>query len=162
MASGGTSGGAPAAPRGPVLFAYDGSELAGLAIEQAGRELASGRDAVVVCVWQPADVGFVPVGGRRLDAANAVEVREAAQETAAHGASLAAKAGFRSEGVALEAAPTWKGLVRVAEERRASLIVLGSHQRKGLVGHVLGSVTAAVMGHSACSVLVVYRGTESA
>jgi nucleotide-binding universal stress UspA family protein len=150
--------GAPAAPVGPVLFAYDGSELAALAIEQAGRELASGRHAVVVCVWQPANVGFVPAGGRRLDATNAVEVRMAAEETAAHGASLAAKAGFRSQGVAVEAAPTWKGLVRVAEERQASLIVLGSHRRNGLVGHLLGSVTAAVMGHTACSVLVVYRG----
>ena len=29
---------------GPVLFAYDGSELAQLAIEQAGRQLAPGRD----------------------------------------------------------------------------------------------------------------------
>ena len=40
------------APSGPVLFAYDGSELAELGIEQAGRQLAHGRDALVVCVWQ--------------------------------------------------------------------------------------------------------------
>ena len=83
------------APIGPVLFAYDGSELAKLAIEQAGRQLAPGRDALVVCVWQPADVGFVPAGERHFDAAEATEVRKAAEETAAHGASLAEKAGFR-------------------------------------------------------------------
>src|SRR5271154_6152726 len=74
-----------AGPIGPVLFAYDGSALAELAIEQAGRQLAAGRDAVVVCAWQPAEVGFVPVGERHLDAADASEVREAAEETAAHG-----------------------------------------------------------------------------
>jgi hypothetical protein len=38
---------------GPILFVYDGSALAALAIERAGRELATGRDALVLCVWQP-------------------------------------------------------------------------------------------------------------
>jgi nucleotide-binding universal stress UspA family protein len=142
-------------PTGPVLFAYDGSELAKLAIEQSGRQLAPGRDALVVCVWQTGDVGFVPTGERHFNAAQATEVRRAAQETAAYGASLAEKAGFRSQSVAIDAAPTWKGIVEVAEEREASLIVLGPHRRSGLMGHLLGSVTAAVVAHSAASVLVV-------
>ena len=51
---------------GPILFAYDGSSLSALAIERAGRELASGRDALVLCVWQPAGVGFEPVTERTL------------------------------------------------------------------------------------------------
>jgi nucleotide-binding universal stress UspA family protein len=143
-------------PTGPVLFAYDGSDLASLAIEQAARQLAPGRDALVVCVWQPGDVGFLPTGQRQFDAANAVEVRTAAEETAAHGASLAAGAGFRPESVAIEAAPSWKGLVEVAEEREASLIVLGSHHRKGLGRHLLGSVAAAVAAHARSSVLIVH------
>jgi len=144
------------ASTGPVLFAYDGSELAALAIEQAGEQLASGRDAVVLCVWQPADVGFLPTGARRFDANRASDVKRAAEETAAHGASLATKAGFRSESVAVEAAPIWKGIVETAEERNASLIVLGSHRRRGLAGHLLGSVAAAVVTHAAASVLVVH------
>jgi nucleotide-binding universal stress UspA family protein len=143
-------------PPGPVLFAYDGSELAGLAIEQAARQLASGRDALVVCVWQPGDVGFVPTNERHLNAAEATEVRKAAEETAAHGASLAEQAGFRPQSVAIEAAPTWKGIIEVAEQHQASLIVLGSHRRSGLVGHLLGSVAAAVVMHSESSVLVAH------
>ena len=147
---------------GPVLFAYDGSDLARLAIEQAGRELAPGRDALVLCVWQPADVGFVHVGERHFDALHATEVREAAEATAARGASLAERAGFRAESLAIEAAPTWKGIVAVAEDRQASLIVLGSHRRNGIIGHLLGSVTAAVVTHSTVSVLVVHqRGRAS-
>src|SRR4051795_10596827 len=97
---------------GPVLFAYDGSELAELAIQQAGEQLAPGRDALVLCVWQPADVGFVPVGDRHFDALNATEVHAAAEETAAHGAALAEEAGFRSQSLAVESAPTWKGIVK--------------------------------------------------
>lgn len=142
---------------GPVLFAYDGSELAQFAIEQAGQQLAPGREALVLCVWQPADVGFVPVGDQHFDAQNASEVEEAAQQTAAQGASLAERAGFRAQSMAVQAAPTWKGIVKAAEEHDASLIVLGSHRRKGVVGHLLGSVAAAVVTHSATSVLVVHQ-----
>ena len=145
-----------AAPAGPVLFAYDGSELAQLGIEQAGRQLAHGRDALVVCVWQTGDVGFMPTSERHLNAAEATEVKKAAEDTAAHGASLAEKAGFRPQSIAIRAAPTWKGIVELAEERHASLIVLGSHRRRGLVGHLLGSVAAAVVVHSASSVLIVH------
>jgi nucleotide-binding universal stress UspA family protein len=140
---------------GPILFAYDGSELAEFAIEEAGRQLAPGGDALVLCVWQPADVGFIPLDDRHLDAQNATEVHEAAEQTAAHGASLAESAGFRSESMAVEAAPTWKGIVKIAEERDASVIVIGSHRRSGLRGQLLGSVAAAVVSHSGISVLVV-------
>ncbi len=146
------------APRpGPVLFAYDGSELAKLAIEEAGRQLAPGQDALVLCVWQPSDVGFVPAGGQHFDAAAAAEVRTAAEETAAYGAEIAAKVGFQAQSMAIQGAPTWKGIVEVAEQRGAELIVLGSHHRSGLKGHLLGSVAAAVAAHTSCSVLIVHR-----
>jgi nucleotide-binding universal stress UspA family protein len=152
-------GATPAPPAGLVLFAYDGSELAKLAIEDAGRQLAPGREALVVCVWQPGDVGFSPVSDRNLNAAQATEVRQAAEETAAAGASLAANAGFSPQSVAVESAPTWKGIVKVADERGAGLIVLGPHRRTGLVGHLLGSVAAAVVVHSRTSVLLVPAGS---
>ena len=145
------------APTGPVVFAYDGSELAALAITQAGVQLAPGREALVLCVWQPADVGFVPPSDRHLDADQAAEVEKAAQEVAAQGAALAEGAGFRSESLAVWAAPTWKGIVETADERDASLIVIGSHRRSGLVGRLLGSVAAAVVSHSARSVLIVHQ-----
>jgi nucleotide-binding universal stress UspA family protein len=140
-----------------VLFAYDGSELAALAIEEAGQQLAVGRDALVVCVWQPADVGFVPVDGQHFDAQHAGEVEEAARRTADQGAQLARQAGFNAHSVAVEAAPTWKGIVKAATDHEADLIVLGSHRRTGLVGHLTGSVAAAVVQHATISVLVVHQ-----
>jgi nucleotide-binding universal stress UspA family protein len=143
----------------PVLFVYDGSALAGLAIDRAARELATGRDALVLCVWQPADVGFEPVNKRHFDADSANEVRQAAEETAAYGASLAQKAGFRAQGLTVEAAPTWRGIIATAEEHHASLIVIGAHRHSGLVGHLLGSVAAAVVSHTTSSVLIVHPET---
>jgi nucleotide-binding universal stress UspA family protein len=150
-----TQTGAPA-PAGPVLFAFDGSELAVSAIKEAARQLAPGRDAVVLCVWQPVDVGFVPSSKRHFDADQAPEVRRAAEETAAYGASLAETAGFRAQAVAVEAAPPWKGIVETASERQAGLIVVGTHRRSGLVGHLIGSVAAAVVAHATSSVLIVH------
>ena len=145
------------AATGPVLFAYDGSELAAFAIEQAGRELARGREALVLCVWQPADVGFVLTAEQHLDADQASQVQRAAEEVAARGATLAGKSGFRSQSMAVQAGPTWKGIVEAAVEHKVSLIVLGSHRRRGLEKYILGSVAAAVVAHSEASVLVVHQ-----
>jgi nucleotide-binding universal stress UspA family protein len=144
-------------PRGPVVFAYDGSELAKLAIDEAGRQLGPGRDALVLTVWQPFDVGFVPTVALRVNAAEIADVRKAAEQTAAEGASLAKAAGFNARGLAAEGAPTWKGIVHAAEEHDASLIVLGSHGRAGLAGLLLGSVAEAVAAHCRFSVLIVHR-----
>jgi nucleotide-binding universal stress UspA family protein len=143
--------------RGPVVFAYDGSELAKLAIDEAAGQLTPGRDALVLTVWHPFDVGFVPAGGVRFDAAQISDVREAAQRTAAEGASLAQQAGFNARDAAAEAAPTWKGIVKIADEHDASLIVLGSHGRTGLAGVLIGSVAEAVAAHSRRSVLIIHR-----
>jgi nucleotide-binding universal stress UspA family protein len=147
----------PTEPLGPVLFAYDGSELAQLAIQQAGAQLARNREALVLVVWQPADVGFVPVGGQHFDAQRAADVAQAAEETAAHGAELADHAGFRAEGVTAEGAPTWKGIVATADERGASIIVMGTHRRTGIIGHLQGSVASAVLSHSAVPVLLFHQ-----
>jgi nucleotide-binding universal stress UspA family protein len=143
-------------PGGPVVFAYDGSELAKLAIDEAGRQLAPGRDALVLTVWQPFDIGFVPVAALQLNAAEIADVRDAAERTAADGASLAQAAGFQARGLEIEGAPTWKGVVQTADEHDASLIVLGSHGRTGLAGVLLGSVAEAVAAHSRRSVLIVH------
>jgi nucleotide-binding universal stress UspA family protein len=142
---------------GPVLFAYDGSDLAGLAIDEAGRQLEPGRDAVVLTVWRPYAVGFIPPPEVKFDAAASEEVRKAAEETAAHGASMAQAAGFRAQSLAIKEAPTWKGIARVADDRDASLIVLGSHGKSGLTGVFLGSVAGDVAAHSGRTVLIVHR-----
>ncbi|MBJ7337019.1 universal stress protein [Mycolicibacterium sp.] len=145
----------PDQPAAPVLIAYDGSELAAYAISRAGLQLESGRDALVVCVWQPVDVGFTPTDATHFDADRATDVRRAAERTAAHGASLAREAGFSARSIAVEAVPTWRGIVAAADEHDASLIVLGPHRRDGLLGHLQGSVAAAVVAHSTTPVLIV-------
>ena len=143
--------------RGPIVFAYDGSDLAKLAIAEAGQQLEAGRAALVLTVWQPFDVGFVPAAEVQFDAAQVSEVQRAAELTAAEGAALAQAAGFDARSAEMEGAPTWKGIVDVADEHDSSLIVLGSHGRTGLAGVLIGSVAEAVAAHSRRSVMIVHR-----
>jgi len=147
---------------GPVIFAYDGSDLAKLAIDEAARQLGTGRDAIVVTVWQQFEVGFVPSDGVQLDAGRTAEVKRAAERTAADGAALAELVGFTARSAAIESAPVWKAIVEVGEEHDGSLIVLGSHGRKGLGGILIGSVAEAVAAHSPLPVLIVHRRPKSA
>jgi nucleotide-binding universal stress UspA family protein len=144
---------------GPVVFAYDGSELAQDAIDEAGRLLEAGGEALVVTVWQPFDVGFLPAVGPQFDAAQIADVRAAAARTAAAGAALAEAAGFRVQSAEIERSPTWKGIAELADAHDARLIVLGSHGRSGLTGALVGSVAGAVAAHSRRSVLIVHRGS---
>lgn len=145
------------AATGPVLFAYDGSDLAKMAIAESADVLNHGRDALVLTVWQPFNVGFVSPRELRINAAAADEVSAAANETAEQGARLAEESGFEAQSMALEAAPAWKGIVETADEHDASLIVLGSHGRSGLGSVLIGSVAEAVAAHSRRPVLIMHR-----
>ena len=139
----------------PALIAYDGTDLAAFAIQQAAERLPSGLDVIVVCPWRPVDVCFTPVGGRRLRATAAIDVRRAAEETAAHGAELAEVAGFKARSRTIQAAPTWKGLIEVAEQQECGLIVIGSHKGDGLLGRIGDPVASATVSHFKHSVLVI-------
>lgn len=142
---------------GPVVIAYDGSDLAKRAIDEAARQLRPGREALVLTVWQTFNVGFIPNRELRIDAAQAPEVKQAAEDTAAEGAELANAAGFSATALAKEAASPWGCIVEFADAHDASLIILGSHGRSGFPGVLLGSVAGAVAAHSRRSVLIVHR-----
>jgi nucleotide-binding universal stress UspA family protein/MFS family permease len=141
---------------GPVLIAYDGSDLAGNAIAEAGHQLPASRDAIVLTVWRTFGVGFVPEPGVQFDAACADDVRNAARQTAEHGAALAESAGFRAMPLAVEGTPAWKTVVDAADEHQASLIVIGSHGHGRLGGRIADSVVANITSRSDRPVLIVH------
>ena len=137
-----------------MVVAYDGSNAADVAIERAGVELGPDRDAVVICVWQPANVGFVPIGSPGLRAMDARDVRRAAECTAAHGATVAREAGFDARSLAIQAAPKWQGIVTAARMYDSNTIVMASRYRDGLIGRLCGSVAATTAAHFDRKVLI--------
>ena len=139
----------------PVLIAYDGSDHAKWAIEQAGAELRKPRTAVVVAAYEP--LGAIPFWGvpasivptELLD-----EVMDAATKTAEEGAELARSAGFDATSQAVEGVRTWQTILDAANEIDADMIVLGSHGRGTVGSTVLGSVATAVAHHAHLPVLI--------
>jgi nucleotide-binding universal stress UspA family protein len=138
-----------------VLVAFDGSEGAVAALATAADLVRQGSGQLLLLhVMNPlADATGVYAESQReaVDIMVARE-REALAERAAALGSVPAD--VRAE-VLERGEDVWRGLLRVAEEWGAELIVIASRRAAGLRGALLGSVTNSVLQHSAVPVLVV-------
>jgi|tagenome__1003787_1003787.scaffolds.fasta_scaffold20976631_5 nucleotide-binding universal stress UspA family protein len=144
-----------AADEKPAVIAYDGSDHAKRAIEQAGAELRTPRKAVVVSAYQPLEA--LAFWGRPSAIVPEELIEEAGQEaakTAAEGAELASSVGFDASPMTREEERTWKGILDAAKEAGAGIIVLGSHGRGAVGSAVMGSVATAVAQHANLPVLI--------
>lgn len=139
----------------PVLIAYDGSEGAKQAVDQAAAELRTSRKAIVVAVYSP--LGVIPFWGApaaRVPNDWMTDVEKAAEATADEGAQLATAAGLDATGEVREGVTTWQAILDAASDLDAGLIVLGSHGRGTVGSAVLGSVATAVAHHADLPVLI--------
>jgi nucleotide-binding universal stress UspA family protein len=139
----------------PVLFAYDGSDQAKQAVEQAGAELRTPRKAVVLAAFEP--LGAIPFWG--VPAAIVPdemleEVRREAGKVADEGAALARDAGFEATAMTAEGVRTWQAILDAAKEVDAGMIVLGSHGRGRVGSAIMGSVATAVAQHAHLPVMI--------
>ena len=138
----------------PILICYDGSEGAKHAI-QAAAGLLDGHPAVVLAVGPPltAEESYAALGTLVPSFQELNE--QQALERAKEGAELAASAGFSAEARAEVAAPTWEGVIHVADEIDAAAIVIGSRGLTGVKEALSGSVSHAVAEHAGRPVLIV-------
>jgi nucleotide-binding universal stress UspA family protein len=162
----------PTAPRrtGPVVIGYDGSPVADRALAEAAG-LLSPRTALVVTVWEAGrafesawPVGIevpVPV----VDIRAALEMEQAAYETAERtamqGAGRAMAMGLRAESlVVADETSIADTLIRVAEERDASALVIGAHRHGAFSEALLGSTSRDVVRHAPCPAIVVREADD--
>ncbi len=79
----------------------------------------------------------------------------------ATGAVRSLEAAAEKQGIALDTMIVMgrpeEGIVKAAEFKQASLIIVGSHGRTGLKRLLMGSVAERVIGHAKCPVLVVKK-----
>jgi nucleotide-binding universal stress UspA family protein len=78
-----------------------------------------------------------------------------ARQRAQVGADRARRAGFDAESRAGLAAPTWQGIIDVADEIDAAVIVLGSRGLNGARELLEGSVSHEVAQHAGRPLLIV-------
>jgi nucleotide-binding universal stress UspA family protein len=135
-----------------IVLATDGSDTAAAATATA-IDLAAAQDAklVVVAAW---DLAFIPLGyGPVVPDLDRIEEDEAKRVTEAV-AEQARASGVRAEAIIRRGFPV-EQICRLAEERYAAMIVLGTHGRGPLRRMVFGSVSTGVLHHAKCPVLVV-------
>lgn len=133
-----------------ILLATDGSESAEAAIQEA--------------------INIARVCSRRLYVLSVVEVNpeyealapnvveKAETETKEHVDSVkkrAEKEGISCETIVHQGEEPYRFIVDEAKKTKTDMIVMGSHGRTGIKRLMMGSVTARVIGHAPCKVLVV-------
>jgi nucleotide-binding universal stress UspA family protein len=140
----------------PIVICYDGSPGAARAIKAAAMLLGP-RRSVVLDVAPPitpaesvATISPV-VPGAAFEQLNTAD----ASRVAARGAELARASGFEAEARSALGAPTWEGVVDVADEVGADVIVIGSRGLKGMREILEGSLSHAVAEHAGRPVLIV-------
>lgn len=150
------------APSGPVIVGYDGSPISECALVEAATVLAP-RRALVVVVWEPGPVfelvAAPSVTPAPIDVRTALEVEEkiydGVRRLAEHGAALARDVGFEAEGLAVADDVTPAAtLVRLAQERQAPALVVGTRGHRGVSHLLLGSTAEDVVRRAACPVVV--------
>ena len=142
----------------PALLAYDGSDSAGAAIVEAGRQLRTPKAARVLTVWTPLeDIPFWGPAMTRFPDDLLQAARREAEKLAAEGSELANAAGFEAEPLVTSGEPVWRSVIDAADSIGAGVIVLGSHGRGTVGSAVMGSVATAVAHHATIPVLICRR-----
>jgi nucleotide-binding universal stress UspA family protein len=140
----------------PILMCYDGSENSDRAIDAAARLLGPRRAVVLDIGPELTTAESLATMSPVVPGAAFEDLNEAdALNRARAGAERAELAGFAAEARSALAAPTWEGIVDIADEIDAAVIVMGSRGLTGVREHLAGSVSHQVAEHAGRPVLIV-------
>ena len=133
-----------------LLLATDGSEFAEAAIHEAINiaKVCSSKLFIISVVEFNAE--YAALAPKLID--------KAENETKEHLESVKekiTKEGLECDIIIHQGEEAYKFIVDEARQRKADMIVMGSHGRTGLKRLMMGSVTSRVIGHAPCKVLVV-------
>lgn len=135
-----------------ILVAHDGSAHADKALQEAGR-IAAQMGAQITIITVAPDMCLTEVSDSECQQITESLYSEAEGSMKKVTADLSAK-GITADIVIKDGHPAEK-IIDTAEEIGADLIVVGSHGRHGAKRFFLGSVSAKVVEHASCNVLVI-------
>lgn len=135
-----------------IVVGFDGSEHSKSALNEVCNWIRRhGGNAVLVhaVFFDEEEYGTIPDQlERRMDIGNKMCFQ--AQE------EISSALGINLESIICEGDPP-DTIVEIAENKKADLIAIGTHGRKGIKKLLMGSVTSGVLAHSPCDVLVVKK-----
>jgi nucleotide-binding universal stress UspA family protein len=140
----------------PILICYDGSANAERAVDVAAALLGP-RRAVVLTVAPPLTLAEAAAATSSVVPGGAFEDLNKADalQRARAGVSYALGAGLEAQPRVAIASTTWRGIVDVADELDAGVIVIGSRGLTGVRELARGSVSHGVTTHARRPVLIV-------
>lgn len=148
-----------------VLVAIDKTGLPPLVVDSLSAQLHPEQTEVLVLeVLEPLVVSVPPEmspGYTPEMAARKTELRKGAKKTLAHAVELLRKGGFKAESRIVES-EIKEGILTVASEWGANLIVVTSHARKGAAKFLHRSVAQGIVHRAPCSVLVLKESVKKA
>jgi len=133
-----------------LLAATDGSKFSQSAIREA-------TNLAKICSAKLITLSVVTTNPEFEEIAPKI-IEKAEQEARAHLEPVKAMAsgqGVECEIILYRSAEPFQGIVDIAAKNRADMIIMGTHGRTALRRLMMGSVTAKVIGHAPCNVLVV-------
>jgi len=132
-----------------IILAYDGSKFSNKALQEA-ISLAKSSDGslLVLSVVDITDEFESEAPG--LTDKMTKKLLKLAQKALAK--AVAAKVKAKVE---VHVGDAYEMIVDIAKKKKADVIIMGSHGRTGLTRLLMGSVTARVIGHAPCSVLII-------
>lgn len=140
-----------------VLFATDGGDHSAIARDLLARVADPAKVEVHVLTVNGFEFAMQRAG---IHGHYSAEEAQADAQLAADEAVAALKeAGFTAEGEAIEGDEATE-ILRVADDRNAELVVVGSAKERWVDMVVLGSVSSSVVHGSSCPVLVVHDAPE--
>lgn len=138
-----------------VVLPVDGSETAEAAARFA-EDIARAEGATIVVLGVVVPVPAQTTGAESVTAA----IRDFMTEQVTIEAARVRQSGVRAEEMVVVADSPHQGILDVARDRRAGLIVMGTHGRTGLSRAVIGSVADRVVRHADIPVLLVPLKSE--
>jgi nucleotide-binding universal stress UspA family protein len=152
----------------PIVIAYDGSDAARAAVNEAAALFGS-RHAIVLTVWEPGLADFMlmpntmgtgtmmmpydPATVQAIDKAAEDHARDIAED----GVKLAQAGGLQAEALPVrDAADIADTILETASERDAAAIVIGSRGLKGFKSKLMGSSSSSVLSRSSVPVVIVH------
>lgn len=140
-----------------ILVGTDGSETASLAVSEAA-DLAANLDAKLLILTAFPNGADTKLGEQAHNMPAPKHWRAArraeAEAVLAKAVDSLGETDVAVETVAQEGDPA-EAIIRVAEERRADIVVVGNKGMAGIKRFLLGSVPSRVATHAPCSVLIV-------
>jgi nucleotide-binding universal stress UspA family protein len=148
-----------------ILIAIGNTGLPPLAVDSLSAQMHPEQTEVLVLqVFEPLVVSVPPemsAGYAPEMAARKKELRKGGKEALTHAVDLLRKAGFKVESRLVESGVK-EGILTVASEWGANLIVVTSHTRKGLGKFLHRSVAQSIVHSAPCSVLVLKDSAKKA